>query len=88
MTNETIATETHAHHGWPIRVVCEFQVTEGKFAARSFVTPAGMAERAIPDGVCVDALSSDARLAFDADANGSGARAAQHLGTVPPAYLV
>ena len=61
MTNDTIATETHAHHGWPIRVVCEFQVTEGKFAARSFVTPAGMAERAIPDGVCLDALSSDAR---------------------------
>lgn len=61
MTNETIATETHAHHGWPIRLTCEFQVTEGKFAARSFVTPAGMSERATPGGDCVDALSSDAK---------------------------
>lgn len=61
MTNDTIASETHAHHGWPIRVVCEFQVTEGKFAARSFVTPGGLAERATPGGPCLEVLSADAR---------------------------
>jgi hypothetical protein len=61
MTDDTIATETHSYHGWPIRVICEFQVTEGRFAARSFVTPGGQAERATPGGACVDELSGDAK---------------------------
>jgi hypothetical protein len=61
MTDDTMATETHSYHGWPIRVICEFQITEGKFAARSFVTPAGQAERATPGGACVDAMPSDAK---------------------------
>ena len=44
----TIETEHHSYHGWPIRVTCEFQATGNSFAARSFVAPAGQAERATP----------------------------------------
>lgn len=61
MTDDTTATETHSYHGWPIRVICEFQITEGKFAARSFVTPAGQQERATPGGASIGASSSDAK---------------------------
>jgi hypothetical protein len=61
MTDDAIDTEIHSYHGWPVRVVCQFQITEGTFAARSFVAPAGQAERATPGGACVDALQSDAK---------------------------
>ncbi len=61
MTDGKTATESYSYHGWPIRVTCEFQVTEGKFAARSFVTPAGQAERATPGDACVEAVSDDAK---------------------------
>ena len=61
MTDATTDTETHSYHGWPIRVVCEFEVGEGHFAARSFVTPAGQAERATPGGASVDAVQADAK---------------------------
>ncbi len=61
MTDDTIDTETHSYHGWPIRVICEFQVTQSKFAARSFVTPGGQPERATPGGASVDALPGDAK---------------------------
>jgi len=61
MTQDTIETETHAYHGWPIRVVCEFQVTEGRFVARSFVTPGGQHERATPGADAVEPRSADAK---------------------------
>ena len=61
MTDATLDIEAHAYHGWPIRVTCDFEVTQGKFAARSFVTPGGQAERATPGGACVGALASDAK---------------------------
>ena len=54
MTDETIDTELHAYHGWPIRVICEFQVADGRFEARSFVTPAGQPERATPGGASTE----------------------------------
>lgn len=61
MTNETIATEHHTYHGWPIRVTCEFQAAENTFAARSFVAPAGQGERATPGAAAVGASSGDAK---------------------------
>ena len=61
MTHDTIETEHHAYHGWPIRVVCEFLASDGTFAARSFVTPGGQAERATPGSASVDSLAGDAK---------------------------
>jgi hypothetical protein len=61
MTQDTVETETHAYHGWPIRVVCEFQVTQGRFVARSYVTPGGQHERATPGAAAVELASADAK---------------------------
>ena len=61
MTGETIELEQHSYHGWPIRIVCEFQVTDGTFAARSFVTPAGQLERATPGAASVERSSNEAK---------------------------
>ncbi len=61
MTSDTIETHFHSYHGWPIRVICEFQISEGRFAARSFVTPAGQPERATPGAAIVETLSGDAQ---------------------------
>jgi hypothetical protein len=61
MTGDTTATEHHSYHGWPIRVSCEFEIAENRFAARSFVAPAGQGERATPAAPSVAASSTDAK---------------------------
>ena len=61
MADEQIDPERHEYHGWPIRVTCEWQVGDARFAARSFVTPAGQQERAAPGTPCLEPLAVDAK---------------------------
>jgi hypothetical protein len=61
MTDEQIDAERHEYHGWPIRVICEYQIGDAKFAARSFVTPAGQHERAAPGTPCLESVAIEAR---------------------------
>lgn len=61
MTSAGIDTERHEYHGWPIRLTCEFQVTQGMFAAHSYVTPGGQRERQTPCTAVLEPSSSDAK---------------------------